>query len=382
MTYDARGSLTGDGQRSFTYDNENRLIQVSVSGAGRVDFVYDGLGRKRFRREYDAGGNLVKTTRYLYDGMRVIQERDGNDQAVATYTHGLDLSGSFEGAGGIGGTLARTDSTGASAYYHSDGGGNVTMLINASQQVVAKYLYDPFGNLLGMTGPLADANKFRFSSKEYDDKAGLYYYGERFYDPNFHRFVNPDPLGEAGGINLYGFNNNSPLNYIDPNGRWPTGIFASKTVHQESINRALKFLSESDRKILRDQQVVADKDQSIEGSFKHAMRAPNQTVNEARRLANQFIRVEIRAAQCLESQGEHREAFIRLGNAIHALQDATSPAHIGFQIWRGTGHLIDAKKHTDRENYDPGQNSTLDTATKKAYDYFKGSVPLPKDFFE
>jgi hypothetical protein len=64
---------------------------------------------------------------------------------VVTYTRGNDLSGSFEDAGGIGGLLARTDDrAGTTAFYHADRLGNVTMLINAQQVPVAKYLYDPF----------------------------------------------------------------------------------------------------------------------------------------------------------------------------------------------------------------------------------------------
>jgi RHS repeat-associated protein len=68
---------------------------------------------------------------------------------------------------------------------------------------VAKYLYDPFGFTLSSSGPLADANTYRFSSKEYQANSGLVYYLYRFYDPNLQRWVNRDPIQENGGINLY-----------------------------------------------------------------------------------------------------------------------------------------------------------------------------------
>jgi hypothetical protein len=80
----------------------------------------------------------------------------------------VDLSGTLQGAGGVGGLLARTDNTGNTAYYHSDGNGNVTMLVDGSGNLLAKYLYDSFGNTLGMWGPLAATNTYRFSSKEVD----------------------------------------------------------------------------------------------------------------------------------------------------------------------------------------------------------------------
>ncbi len=79
-------------------------------------------------------------------------------------------------AGGIGGLLSRSDANGTT-FYHADGNGNITMLINNLQLVVAKYIYDPFGNTLSMYGSLADANLYRFSSKEWNVSLGLHHAG-------------------------------------------------------------------------------------------------------------------------------------------------------------------------------------------------------------
>jgi len=142
-----------------------------------------------------------------------------------SYTRGTDLSGSFEGAGGIGGLLGRshgyhsgTGNWNTHNYYHADGAGNVTYLVNSSQTLAASYRYDPFGNLLGSSGTLAAANVYRFSSKEVHLNSGLYAYGYRFYSPNWQRWVNQDPLGELGGLNLYDHLENDPVNGIDPEG--------------------------------------------------------------------------------------------------------------------------------------------------------------------
>ena len=127
-------------------------------------------------RNTPGGSGWVQTNivYYVYDGNVVIQERDINNLPTATYTRGKDLSGSLQGAGGIGGLLARTDNTtGQPAFYHADGNGNVTMLVNSAQAVVAKYLYDAFGNTLSLSGPLAFANLYRFSSKETHPEFGL-----------------------------------------------------------------------------------------------------------------------------------------------------------------------------------------------------------------
>ena len=173
------------------------------------------------------GWNLAGETRYIYDGMTVVQERDQNNVPLVTYTRGNDLSGSLQGAGGIGGLLARTDQTASApshSYYHSDGNGNITAMVSFQQNLVARYLYDPFGNTLAKAGSLADANSYRFSSKEWHAGSTLYYFGYRFYSPGIQRWLNRDPLGEAGGINLYRFDYNDPNSWIDPDGESPEGI--------------------------------------------------------------------------------------------------------------------------------------------------------------
>jgi len=224
--YDIKGNLTNDLRRALAYDDENQLISVIVTNTGvgtttsKSEFAYDGLFRRRVRKEYKWSGGWVLTNevRYVYDGRLVLQERDGNNLPLVTYTRGVDLSGSREGAGGIGGLLARTDHTTISpthAYYHADGNGNITALVNTNETVVARYHYDPFGNVLAKSGPLAEANSYRFSSQENHQPSGLLLYLYRAYDPNLQRFINREPLGELMGINLYHFAFNSPVSGVD-----------------------------------------------------------------------------------------------------------------------------------------------------------------------
>ena len=239
MSYDANGNIgtmySSSSYLSFTFDDDNQLVCVydALNSSFRTDFVYDGLGRLRSRLDYtnyiEEGrpGNvmlpdswaLASETLYIYDGNRVIQERDAYNTPTVSYTRGTNLSGTLDGAGGIGGLLARS-AGGSHAYYHADGGGNITALADSSQTVVAAYRYDPFGNLISKSGGLADANVCRFSSKEFHPNTGLYYYGYRWYSPYLQRWINRDPAGENGGLNLYGFTANSPTVAMDSDGRF------------------------------------------------------------------------------------------------------------------------------------------------------------------
>jgi RHS repeat-associated protein len=254
-SYDLNGNLLTDGTRCFAYDDENELISVWKTNGWRNDFVYDGKMRRRIELDYTWNGSTWTQTNeilFVYDGNLVVQERNGNNQAQVTYTRGNDLSGTLQGAGGIGGLLARTDSAevvpwimpsgvgtpqfGTHSYYHADGNGNITMLIAASQMIVAKYLYDPFGNALAQYGLLANINKYCFSSKEWNANSGLYYYLYRFYDPNLQRWLNRDPIQELGGWNLYTFVENYCLNAIDSWGE-DIGIFGGGTGNQNNPPR-------------------------------------------------------------------------------------------------------------------------------------------------
>lgn len=131
-------------------------------------------------------------------------------------------------AGGIGGLLARTDHSTfnlqpSTSFYHADGNGNITCMVDDQNHAVARYIYDPFGNIASSQGPLAEDNLYRFSSKEFHPQSGLVYYLYRYYEPNLQRWVNRDPYGERGGVNLYSFVMNRPTRFSDRWGLAPCG---------------------------------------------------------------------------------------------------------------------------------------------------------------
>src|SRR5205807_8844363 len=179
----------------------------------RLDYAPDQYGEGYWE--------LASETRYIYDGWRVIQERDGGNNPTVSYTRGRDLSGTMEGAGGIGGNW------GIHNCYFADGNGNITYMLDANQAMVAKYRYDPFGSTISSSGSLRFDNLYRFSSKEIHVNSGMYYYLYRFYDPNLQRWINRDPLTSSGDYgaprNLYRSFGNDPLDYIDGTGMATAG---------------------------------------------------------------------------------------------------------------------------------------------------------------
>jgi RHS repeat-associated protein len=148
--------------------------------------------------------------RFLRAGFLTIQERDENNTIEREYTWGIDM------AGGIGGLLNLKQNDQDYSYLY-DGTGNVMNVVkDIDESIVASYRYDIFGKPLKKTGTFDQP--YRFSTKRYDEATGLSYYGYRFYIPELGRWINRDPLGEAGEINLYGFVGNNPVSFVDPYG--------------------------------------------------------------------------------------------------------------------------------------------------------------------
>jgi RHS repeat-associated protein len=133
---------------------------------------------------------------------------------LAVYTRGLG-----QGAG-IGDILSRTviGAPTAHYYYHYDGRGNVVQLTDQSQNIVANYQYDGFGNLTYSSGSQASANPYRYNTKWCHAVSGLCNYGYRWYNPSAGRWINRDPINEYGGTNLYAFVGNNPMNALDARG--------------------------------------------------------------------------------------------------------------------------------------------------------------------
>jgi RHS repeat-associated protein len=214
-------AFTPDGyQMALVYDAENRLTSAQFTdGQGRIhltNYYYSGDGLLA-RMTKKLANTLTSDIRYVRAGFLPVQERDGNNNVTREYLWGKNMGG------GIGGLL-NLRQNGNDYYYLYDGKGNVTSVIDVNQNVVASYAYDPFGVPMKTTlaQNFSSDQPFKFSTKQYDAETGLSYFGFRFYDPTLGRWINRDPLGEKGDINLYRAVQNNPVNNVDP---WGLFIF-------------------------------------------------------------------------------------------------------------------------------------------------------------
>ncbi|HEY1660839.1 MAG TPA: RHS repeat-associated core domain-containing protein [Verrucomicrobiae bacterium] len=185
-----------------------------------LTFSYDPKGR-RIQKLVVSNSVSLYTNTFLYDGWNLVSILNSPSSIFESFLWGSDLSGSQQGAGGVGGLLEvscyGTSTTNCFPAY--DGNGNVSALINAADgTLAANYDYGPFGEPIRMTGTMGKVNPFRFSTKYNDDESDLLYYGYRYYKPDTGTWLNRDPIEERGSFNLYSFVKNSPENKIDMKG--------------------------------------------------------------------------------------------------------------------------------------------------------------------
>jgi RHS repeat-associated protein len=225
-TYDLDGNTLTDGRWSNTWDAENRLIiqetigTVPAGAKKRLIHEYDWMGRRIRKQVYDwvaSAWSLTQDQRFLYDGWNVVAILNSPSSILQTQLWGSDLSGTLQGAGGVGGLLALTHYPSAKTYFTGyDGNGNVTVLIDGvSGLTEGNFEYGPFGELIRASGTAVAVCPWRFSTKYEDAETGLLYYGYRFYNPSTGRWLSRDPIEERGGLSLYGFVENEPVSSAD-----------------------------------------------------------------------------------------------------------------------------------------------------------------------
>ncbi|CAD5759092.1 protein rhsA [Escherichia coli] len=199
------------GTQSYRYDAEHRMVEVTTA-RGTYRYVYDALGRRTEKQHISPDGKPYNRTTFLWDGMRLAQEsRPEGISSLYIYSD----PGSYE-------PLARVDKAGKEGlnrilYFHTDVNGAPEEMTDSDGKIVWETGYQVWGNTIQEKDHGRVEQNLRYQGQYLDRETGLHYNLHRYYDPDVGRFMVTDPIGLAGGINLYQYAPN-PLGWIDPLG--------------------------------------------------------------------------------------------------------------------------------------------------------------------
>ncbi|MBV8278127.1 MAG: hypothetical protein JO170_23095, partial [Verrucomicrobia bacterium] len=210
ISYDANGNPlrgvgaasanpnTVTGTRSYTWDGANRLIQISYAGTGNsTSLSYEGLNR--LVEIVEMANSATQTDqRYVWVGNNLVEQLNTQGGIVKEYFDQGFLNGV------------------STYYYGKDHLESIRNLTDNTGAIQAQLDYGPYGELTELTGQIQP--DFAYTGLFYHQRSGLYFAEYRAYDSGLKRWLNRDPIREVGGINLYDYVSNSPLNLTDPSG--------------------------------------------------------------------------------------------------------------------------------------------------------------------
>ncbi len=159
----------------------------------------------------DTGTATNSDVRYLWDGDQIVAQLDGSGTTV--------LKRYFANGVQVGST---------NSYYTQDVLGSIRELTDQTGTLQARFDYEPFGSRKTLQG--SGTVEFGFGGYFYHAPSGLNLTRHRAYNPKIGRFLNRDPIRESGGLNLYAYTTNNPVNFTDPSGNGPLGTLTGASV--------------------------------------------------------------------------------------------------------------------------------------------------------
>ena len=204
-TYDAAGNVTRIVRDvrptlDLSWNGRYQLVSVSTNGVFAEGYAYDALGRRA------STTTLEGTVRYVYDdNWQVIADLDSNGNVLRSYVWGEGIDRLLAVKVGAKSYAALTDVQGT-VWGLADG-----------TDVVARWTYDAWGNVLSgeASDPALAAFRYRLQGREFSAVTGLTNFRMRWYDPRTGRWLSKDPIRLLGGLNLYAFCGDDPLNKTD-----------------------------------------------------------------------------------------------------------------------------------------------------------------------
>ncbi|MEJ5097583.1 RHS repeat-associated core domain-containing protein [Pseudomonas sp. MYb331] len=207
--YDAYGNLIrerrGQHVTEYRYDSQHRLIGINLPDGRETSYRYDAFGR-RIDKTVDG-----QTTSFFWQGDQLVAE-----SSPTHYRSYLYEPGSFR-------PLALLDGKGPKKacpfYYQLDHLGTPQELTDYSGEIVWSAKYTAYGKLSHLShggGEQLD-QPLRFQGQYFDTESGLHYNRHRYYQPDSGRYLTPDPVKLAGGLNPYRYTPN-PTGWVDPLG--------------------------------------------------------------------------------------------------------------------------------------------------------------------
>ena len=208
-THDVAGNVTRierDGRPTLdlTWNSQYQIVSVATNGVFAEGYEYDALGRRV------STATLEGTVRHVYDdSWQVVADLDEQDNVIASYTWGDGID-----------NLLAVKVGGATYYPLTDIQGTVWGYIDSQNNVVARWQYDAWGNVVDedVSAPALAKLRYRFQCREWSAATGLVNFRMRWYDPATGMWLGKDSIGLEGGHNLYLFCFGLPICFVDPYG--------------------------------------------------------------------------------------------------------------------------------------------------------------------